>query len=156
MTYHDVTPYTSSNCTHLNDYKGADFTLLLSFSVYFFTSHSRPHPLYSLLILTSHLHFPSSLLILTSHPHFPSSLLILTSHPHILFLSSCPYFPSSLLILILTSLHPTLQHIANTIWGMAKMDSSWDLIPGKNLESALIRAARHLTPQEVCTIPCLF
>lgn len=110
--------------------KEADFTVQLSFSVYFFTSHS--------IILTS------SFLFLFLLP-----ILILTSHPH-------PRFPSSLLILILTSLHPIQQHIANTIWGMAKMDSSWDLIPGKNLESALIRAARHLTPQEVCTIPwCL-
>jgi hypothetical protein len=32
---------------------------------------------------------------------------------------------------------------------MAKMDSSWDLIPGKNLEKALNRAAKLLTPQEV-------
>ena len=67
-----------------------------------------------------------------------------------------PYANFSSSLLILTSLHPTQQHIANTIWGMAKMDSSWDLIPGKNLESALIRAARHLTPQEVCIKPwCL-
>jgi hypothetical protein len=43
----------------------------------------------------------------------------------------------------------TTQHISNTIWGMAKMDSSWDLIPGKNLEKALNRAAKLLTPQEV-------
>lgn len=47
------------------------------------------------------------------------------------------------------------QHISNTIWGMAKMDSSWDLIPGRNLERALVRASKLLTPQEVRTLQIL-
>ena len=29
------------------------------------------------------------------------------------------------------------------------MDASWALVPAKNLEAALVRAASQLTPQEV-------
>ena len=33
------------------------------------------------------------------------------------------------------------------------MDASWALVPAKNLEDALVRAAGQLTPQEVQELP---
>lgn len=44
------------------------------------------------------------------------------------------------------------QHIANVIWGLAKMDAAWDEVPMSALLEAFVRVAKVLGPQEISII----
>jgi hypothetical protein len=49
------------------------------------------------------------------------------------------------------------QHVANSIWGLAKMDASWTGLPWEKLSVAFKRVAPYLKAQEVSNrYECIF
>jgi hypothetical protein len=41
------------------------------------------------------------------------------------------------------------QHISNTLWALSKMEVTWGILPGRELEESIVRCAKAMNTQEL-------